>query len=73
MRNKSHMRNMHNMCPNDVSRVFGVRFSAAAVLQYGRIVDVDLKVPPRPPGYAFVEVSDTLIQGSSVCSGCRCV
>lgn len=25
-------------------------------LQYGPIVDIDLKVPPRPPGYAFVEV-----------------
>jgi hypothetical protein len=26
------------------------------LLQYGHIVDIDLKVPPRPPGYAFVEV-----------------
>lgn len=26
-------------------------------LQYGPIVEIDLKVPPRPPGYAFVEVS----------------
>ena len=26
-------------------------------MQYGRIVDIDLKIPPRPPGYAFVEVS----------------
>lgn len=26
-------------------------------LQYGPIVDIDLKIPPRPPGYAFVEVS----------------
>ncbi|CAD6270569.1 unnamed protein product [Miscanthus lutarioriparius] len=25
---------------------------------YGRIVDIDLKVPPRPPGYAFVEFED---------------
>lgn len=25
-------------------------------LQYGPIVDIDLKIPPRPPGYAFVEV-----------------
>lgn len=24
--------------------------------QYGPIVDIDLKIPPRPPGYAFVEV-----------------
>ncbi|KAM3331925.1 hypothetical protein ACQJBY_027660 [Aegilops geniculata] len=23
--------------------------------KYGRIVDIDLKIPPRPPGYAFVE------------------
>lgn len=27
------------------------------LLQYGSIVQVDLKIPPRPPGYAFVEVS----------------
>jgi len=25
-------------------------------MQYGRILDIDLKIPPRPPGYAFVEV-----------------
>lgn len=25
-------------------------------LQYGRIVDIELKVPPRPPCYCFVEV-----------------
>ncbi|KAF0927683.1 hypothetical protein E2562_035601 [Oryza meyeriana var. granulata] len=23
--------------------------------KYGHIVDIDLKIPPRPPGYAFVE------------------
>jgi len=27
------------------------------LLQYGRIVEIDLKIPPRPPGFAFVEVS----------------
>ncbi|AQL06782.1 Serine/arginine-rich-splicing factor SR34 [Zea mays] len=26
--------------------------------KYGKIVDIDLKVPPRPPGYAFVEFED---------------
>lgn len=26
-------------------------------LQYGPIVEIDLKIPPRPPGYAFVEVN----------------
>ncbi|GFY94892.1 similar to SERINE-ARGININE PROTEIN 30 [Actinidia rufa] len=26
--------------------------------QYGRIVDIELKTPPRPPGYAFVEFED---------------
>lgn len=26
-------------------------------MQYGHIVEIDLKIPPRPPGYAFVEVS----------------
>lgn len=25
-------------------------------LQYGPIAHIDLKIPPRPPGYAFVEV-----------------
>lgn len=25
-------------------------------LQYGAIAHIDLKIPPRPPGYAFVEV-----------------
>ena len=25
-------------------------------LQYGPIVDIDMKQPPRPPGYCFVEV-----------------
>ncbi|KAL5665321.1 hypothetical protein ACJX0J_025429, partial [Zea mays] len=25
---------------------------------YGRILDIDLKIPPRPPGYAFVEFED---------------
>ncbi|XP_024032483.1 serine/arginine-rich splicing factor SR30-like, partial [Morus notabilis] len=28
------------------------------IMQYGPIVDIDLKVPPRPPGYAFVEFED---------------
>nr|XP_028945782.1 serine/arginine-rich splicing factor SR34B-like [Malus domestica] len=27
-------------------------------LKYGPIVDIDLKIPPRPPGYAFVEYED---------------
>ncbi|KAG2695644.1 hypothetical protein I3760_07G021800 [Carya illinoinensis] len=26
--------------------------------KYGRIVDIDLKLPPRPPGYAFIEYED---------------
>jgi len=26
--------------------------------KYGRIMDIDLKIPPRPPGYAFVEFED---------------
>ncbi|XP_052309241.1 serine/arginine-rich splicing factor SR30 isoform X4 [Populus trichocarpa] len=26
--------------------------------KYGPIVDIDLKIPPRPPGYAFVEFED---------------
>ncbi|PQM42866.1 serine/arginine-rich splicing factor SR30 isoform X1 [Prunus yedoensis var. nudiflora] len=27
-------------------------------MKYGPIVDIDLKVPPRPPGYAFIEFED---------------
>ncbi|PWZ30904.1 Serine/arginine-rich splicing factor SR30 [Zea mays] len=27
-------------------------------IEYGRILDIDLKIPPRPPGYAFVEFED---------------
>lgn len=26
--------------------------------KYGKIIDIDLKLPPRPPGFAFVEYSD---------------
>ncbi|KAL5709414.1 Serine/arginine-rich splicing factor sr34a [Ranunculus cassubicifolius] len=26
--------------------------------KYGRIVDIELKIPPRPPGYCFVEFED---------------
>lgn len=26
--------------------------------KYGRIVDIDLKLPPRPPGYCFIEFED---------------
>ena len=34
-----------------------IRMADLCYLQYGRIAHIDLKVPPRPPGYAFVEVS----------------
>ncbi|KAI3918411.1 hypothetical protein MKX01_041731 [Papaver californicum] len=27
--------------------------------KYGRIVDIELKIPPRPPGYCFVEFEDS--------------
>jgi hypothetical protein len=27
------------------------------LMQYGPVAHIDLKIPPRPPGYAFVEVS----------------
>ncbi|CAN6347138.1 unnamed protein product [Urochloa humidicola] len=27
--------------------------------KYGRIVEIDLKIPPRPPGFAFVEFEDS--------------
>lgn len=48
------------MFSNIVSQVllpeifYGLCMSAGA--QYGRIVDIDLKLPPRPPGYCFLEV-----------------
>eukprot|EP00252_Welwitschia_mirabilis_P026562 TRINITY_DN875_c0_g1_i4.p1 TRINITY_DN875_c0_g1~~TRINITY_DN875_c0_g1_i4.p1 ORF type:complete len:351 (-),score=-24.91 TRINITY_DN875_c0_g1_i4:2256-3308(-) len=28
--------------------------------KYGRIVDIDMKLPPRPPGFCFVEFEDSL-------------
>ena len=28
------------------------------LLQYGRIVSLDLKTPPRPPAFAFIEFED---------------
>lgn len=34
-----------------------VFFCLVFFLQYGPVVQIDLKIPPRPPGYAFVEVS----------------
>ncbi|EOA38304.1 hypothetical protein CARUB_v10009803mg, partial [Capsella rubella] len=46
--------------------------------KYGPIVDIDLKIPPRPPGYAFVEFedprdADDAIYGRDGCDfdGCR--
>ncbi|CAI9103437.1 OLC1v1001917C4 [Oldenlandia corymbosa var. corymbosa] len=41
--------------------------------KYGPIVDIDLKIPPRPPGYAFVEFEDSrdaedAIRGRDGCS-----
>lgn len=27
--------------------------------KYGPIIDIDLKIPPRPPGYAFIEFEDS--------------
>lgn len=32
-----------------------------ALVQYGPIIEIDLKIPPRPPGYAFVEVRSILV------------
>lgn len=26
--------------------------------KYGRIVNIDLKLPPRPPGFAFIQFED---------------
>lgn len=37
--------------------------------QYGRIRHIDLKVPPRPPAFAFVEFEDPRYVGS----GCRLI
>ena len=30
----------------------------ALPVQYGRIVNIDLKLPPRPPGFAFIQFED---------------
>ena len=34
--------------------------------KYGRIADIDLKLPSRPPGFAFVEFSDARDAADSV-------
>ncbi|XP_008800816.1 serine/arginine-rich splicing factor SR30-like [Phoenix dactylifera] len=34
--------------------------------KYGPIVDIDLKIPPRPPGYAFVEFEDARDAGDAI-------
>ncbi|XVE89634.1 hypothetical protein DITRI_Ditri20bG0011700 [Diplodiscus trichospermus] len=34
--------------------------------KYGPIVDIDLKIPPRPPGYAFVEFEDPRDAGDAI-------
>lgn len=39
----------------DVAK-YSLLLSITILMQYGPIVDIDLKIPPRPPGYAFVEV-----------------
>ncbi|GAB2216081.1 hypothetical protein Drorol1_Dr00023848, partial [Drosera rotundifolia] len=31
---------------------------ALGLMQYGPIVGIELKIPPRPPGFAFVEFED---------------
>lgn len=36
--------------------------------KYGRVVEIDLKLPSRPPGFAFVEFSDTR-DASDACRG----
>lgn len=46
-------------------------FFIFCLLQYGPIVDIDLKIPPRPPGYAFVEVSSDI--GTSMKLAQECV
>ncbi|XP_022744725.1 serine/arginine-rich splicing factor SR30-like [Durio zibethinus] len=35
--------------------------------KYGPIVDIDLKIPPRPPGYAFVEFEDPRDAEDAIC------
>ncbi|KAI3750967.1 hypothetical protein L2E82_21918 [Cichorium intybus] len=30
---------------------------SSGFMQYGRILDIELKIPPRPPCYCFVEVT----------------
>jgi hypothetical protein len=44
--------------PHDLSLVTQLFSISVHVFadKYGKIVDIDLKLPPRPPAYAFVEV-----------------
>lgn len=42
-----------------LNSITSICFYSVLLLQYGPIVHIDLKIPPRPPGYAFVEVSLT--------------
>nr|BAH57183.1 AT4G02430 [Arabidopsis thaliana] len=39
-------------------RSFLKNCSSLFFLKYGPVVQIDLKIPPRPPGYAFVEFED---------------
>ena len=41
-------------------------------LQYGRIMDIELKVPPRPPCYCFVEVFILTLFSTSCGQFCMC-
>lgn len=39
-----------------MTNVHVVFIASSVLLQYGRIVDIELKIPSRPPGFCFVEV-----------------
>lgn len=38
-------------------------------LQYGRILDIELKIPPRPPCYCFVEVHHNSLHSTKLYYG----
>ncbi|KAL9285453.1 Serine/arginine-rich splicing factor SR34B [Arabidopsis thaliana] len=45
----------------EVEDLFSKNCSSLFFLNYGPVVQIDLKIPPRPPGYAFVELGSSLL------------
>ena len=52
----SFTRLVYILCSNVFTSYTDCLMKSNMSLQYGPIVDIDMKQPPRPPGYCFVEV-----------------